>query len=317
MSVAVVVTCFNEGRFLNAAVDSVIGQTRSDLIDHVIVCDDGSDAETQAVLKELPARDPRISVLPAVAKRIPGTRSVSINRNRGVAATRSSFIAFLDADDIWRPTKLEEQMAVFDLRPETALVYTGFWLFWSDNRAPPEIALLVDLTHESDQSLAYFLNDPPIVPSTVVMRRQLWDQLGGFHEKLEVFEDTEFFFRSTRHGRAAALNAPLIDKRLHESAVTSKRTDLMKHHAYVAFHIAAQDPRLLPYVAKRLSERARKLGTLEAMDGRSQSGANLLAAAISLNPFNVRAWLTLVLHHFGGASAMKAVKLKLARADRP
>jgi glycosyltransferase involved in cell wall biosynthesis len=316
MGVAVIITCFNEGRFLNAAVDSVIGQSRADVIDCIIICDDGSDPETLDVLRELPLRDPRISVLPAAADKIPGTRGVSLNRNRGVSVTDSSFIAFLDADDLWHSNKLEEQLSLFNAQPETALVYTGFRLFWSDDRKPSEVAPLHDLTGQPDQSLAYFMDDPPIVPSTVLMRRHLWNQLGGFDEKLQVFEDTEFFFRCTKHGLAAAVDAPLVDKRLHESAVTSSRSQLMKHHAYVAFHIAAQDPRLLPYVAKRLSERARKLGNLEAFDGRSESATNLLTSAISLNPFNLRAWLTLVLHYFGGASAMRVVKLTLARANR-
>jgi glycosyltransferase involved in cell wall biosynthesis len=317
LTISVIITCFNEGRFLNAAVNSVLGQTRSDLIDRIIVCDDGSDAETQIVLRSLPFRDPRISLLPADPLKVAGVRGVSRNRNRGVAATQSPLIAFLDADDIWQPTKIEQQIAVLLATPTTSLVYTGFWLFWSDGRAPPTIAPLVDLSDEADQALAFFLNDPPIVPSTVLMRRTLWDQLGGFDEKLEVFEDTEFFFRSTVHGRAAAVTTPLIEKRLHELAVTSNRSQLMKHHAYVAFHVAGQNPRLLRYVAERLSERARKLGNLEALDGNRESAANLLASAISLNPFNFRAWVTFVLHYFGGASALRAAKLTFARVGRP
>lgn len=316
MSVSVIVTCFNEGPFLHAAIASVLGQSRADLIDDIVICDDGSDTETQAILQELPTRDPRISILPVAEDKISGTRGVSLNRNRGVAVTKSDYIAFLDADDLWRSDKLERQLSIFDAMPETALVYTAFSLFWSDNRKPPEVAPLVDLTSQSDQSLAYFMDDPPIVPSTVLMRRSLWDKLGGFDATLEVFEDTEFFFRATRLGRVAAVTVSLVDKRLHESAITSKRNQLMKHHAYVAFHIAAQDPRLLRYAARRLSERARKLGNLEALDDRSESAVNLLTSAIYFNPFNLRAWLTLALHYLGGASAMRAVKLTLSRASR-
>jgi glycosyltransferase involved in cell wall biosynthesis len=316
MSISVIITCFNEGRFLHAAIDSVIDQTRADLIDDIIVCDDGSDMETQAILQELPARDPRIWILPVSPDKPPGTRAVSLNRNRGVSVTLSPMIAFLDADDLWQRDKIERQVEMFNARPKTSLVYTGFSLFWSDGRRPPEVAPLVDLTHHADQSLAYFLDDPPIVPSTVLMRRTLWDELGGFDEELEVFEDTEFFFRCTRYGSAAAVNEPLVDKRLHESAMTSKRNVLMEHHARVAFNIAAQDPRLLPYVTKRLSERARKLGNLEAFDGRRKSAFNLLASAISLNPLNFRAWLTIILHYVGGAPALKSVKLTLSRASR-
>lgn len=316
MSVSVIITCFNEGHFLRAAVDSVLGQSRSDVIEQIVICDDGSDAETQAVLKEITARDPRISILPVADDKPAGKRGVSLNRNRGVAMTKSAYIAFLDADDLWRDHKLERQLALINARSDTAFVYTAFSLFWSDNRKPPEVAPLVDLTSQTDQPLSYFTDDPPIVPSTVLMRRTLWDKLGGFDEKLEVFEDTEFFFRATKHGHAAALPTPLVDKRLHDLAITSRRSELMKHHAYVAFHIATQEPRLLPYVAHRLSERARKLGNLEALDGRSETAANLLRSAISFNLLNVRAWLTLLLHHLGGASAMRVVKLTLLRTSR-
>jgi hypothetical protein len=141
------------------------------------------------------------------------------------------------------------------------------------------------------------------------MRRVAFDAVGGFNEEIPVFEDTEFYFRLLRLCQMAAVPDPLLYKRLHPSALTAKRNTLMRHHANVALHFVADEPRLLPYVGKRLGERARKLGNLEARDARIEQAINFYSLALSLDPFNYAARMSKLLLTFGGKRGINMLTL--------
>jgi glycosyltransferase involved in cell wall biosynthesis len=117
--VSVIIPTYNYGRFLGEAVNSVLGQTFRDL--ECIIVDDGSTDETDQVLASF--NDPRMvfSGTPRLG--------VSAARNRGLDLSRGSLIAFLDADDRWKPGKLESQVAILAAEPEIDMVFTNFVRF--------------------------------------------------------------------------------------------------------------------------------------------------------------------------------------------
>lgn len=286
-SVAVILTCHNEGALIEEAVASVLAQTAADAIREIIVADDGSDAATVAVLERLAGLDPRITVLRHAGY------GVSRNRNAAVRHSSAPLIAFLDADDLWTPGKLAAQLRALADHPGTGLVYTGFCLF--PNSAPDALIPVRVLDHSDarDLTLSYFLSDPPVIPSSVLLRRAAFERAGGFDESLRVFEDTEFFARLARTTRYRALVEPHhVHKRYHGSSITSRRDDLMMHHAFVAFHLARAEPRLLPHIPRRLAERARKLGNVEARDGNPDAAARMYGLALALRPLSARAWIS-------------------------
>lgn len=114
--VSVVVPTYNYGRYIAEALASILTQTVSDL--EVVVVDDGSTDDTQEVLQ--PFTDPRVCV---VRQEHAGTAAA---RNRGKAKARGQFIAWLDADDLWRPTFLERQLAVLEAEPEIGFCFANF-----------------------------------------------------------------------------------------------------------------------------------------------------------------------------------------------
>jgi glycosyltransferase involved in cell wall biosynthesis len=118
-TVSVIIPTYNYGRFLGEAVDSVLSQTYHDL--ECIIVDDGSTDETDQVLASF--SDKRI-----VAIRT-SRLGVSAARNRGLDVSRGSFLAFLDADDRWRPGKLESQVAIFTDEPDVDMVFSNFVRF--------------------------------------------------------------------------------------------------------------------------------------------------------------------------------------------
>ncbi|MBP1180207.1 glycosyltransferase family 2 protein [Methylobacterium sp. PvR107] len=289
-SVAVILTCYNEGAWIEEAVSSVLAQTAADAISEIVVADDGSDAATVAVLERLRGLDARITVLSH------GGYGTSRNRNVAVRHCSAPLLAFLDADDLWMPGKLAAQLQALAEHPETGLVYTGFCLF--QNHAPDALTpvRVLDHTDARDLALSYFVSDPPVIPSSVLLRRSVFELAGGFDESLRVFEDTEFFCRLARITRYRALVDPHhVHKRNHGSSITNKRQDLMMHHAFVAFYLARTEPRLLAHIPRRLSERARKLGNLEARDGRPDSASRFYRLALALRPVSALAWINLAM----------------------
>ncbi|HEX3110532.1 MAG TPA: glycosyltransferase family A protein, partial [Thermoanaerobaculia bacterium] len=111
-SVSVVIPSYNYARYLGEAIDSALGQTLPPL--EVIVVDDGSTDDTPAVLA---AYGDRIRVLRQK------NAGVAVARNSGIAAARGECVAFLDADDVWLPRKLELQIPLFT--DSVGLVHCG------------------------------------------------------------------------------------------------------------------------------------------------------------------------------------------------
>ena len=115
--VSVVVPCYNQGRYLEEAVDSVLAQTFQDL--EILVVDDGStEPDTRLLLDHY--RRPKTRVLRGE------NRGLSGARNAGIRAAAGEYVCCLDADDILEPTLLEKSVAVLDARPEVTFV--SHWL---------------------------------------------------------------------------------------------------------------------------------------------------------------------------------------------
>ena len=134
MSVAVVITCYNEGAYIQQAVRSVLEQTIADEIDKVIVVDDGSTSSTLDVLRALPDLDPRIELVFECGN------GVARNRNIAISKTASEYIAILDGDDFWTPDKLALQLALLESDETIGLVYAALIVF--KDEAPMNGAVL-------------------------------------------------------------------------------------------------------------------------------------------------------------------------------
>jgi len=287
--VAVVLTCYNEGRTIGAAVQSVLKQSRADLIDKIVIADDGSNPDTISVLREIEHWDSRILVQYG-----PGGAGLSAQRNSGIESTTAPYVAILDGDDYWAAKKLELQLAALEADPDVGLVYSGYYTFAWDDSGTAARARVRDITGRSDLTRAYFLNDPPIIPSTTLIRRSAFSACGGFDPGIRVFEDTDFYLRLSRVCRFALVDMPLLYKRSNSTGITGSRKDLLAHHALVALKAAAEEPRLLRLVPRRLAERARKLGNHRFLAGDIAEARRLLWFALRLNPLSVRAWASLL-----------------------
>lgn len=159
---------------------SVLEQAWTDL--ELIVVDDGSTDQTQSLLAA--QNDPRLTGMHQENK------GVSAARNLGIRASRGHFIALLDSDDFWLPTKLSRQMAFMQ---ESGLAISQTGEHWVRD------GVRVNAGHKHAKRAGWFLKESLemclISPSCVLFTRALWEELGPFDESLPACEDYALWLR--------------------------------------------------------------------------------------------------------------------------
>jgi len=186
-AVSIVMAAKNYARFLPAAVESVLAQTFADW--ELLIVDDGSSDDTpQAVQPFL--TDSRIRYFRS--DRLGQSRA----KNLGIDLSRGEFVAFLDADDAWRPKKLEKQLALFTAKRELGVVFcrrsfideSGKALDATPQAAPPRGRVLADMFV---QNFVCF--------SSVVVRRKVFSHVGRFDPQWDLSIDYDLWLRVARH----------------------------------------------------------------------------------------------------------------------
>jgi glycosyltransferase involved in cell wall biosynthesis len=200
--VSVVTIFLNAQRFLGEAVDSVLAQTWRDW--ELLLVDDGSTDGSREIAAEYARRHPeRVRCLEHPGRR---NRGMSASRNLGLAHARGDLIAFLDADDVWLPEKLERQAAALAEHPEAALVYgaTRHWYGWTGRPEDAARDVLLKLgvppgtLVHPPELVRLFLAHAAWTPGTcgVLIRRAALERAGGFEESFRgLFEDQVFFYK--------------------------------------------------------------------------------------------------------------------------
>jgi glycosyltransferase involved in cell wall biosynthesis len=197
-AISVVIPTHDRLPMLREAVRSVEEQTLGGW--ELIVVDDGSGDGTWAWL----ASQPRIHPV-----RHPERRGPAAARNSGARAARGRLLAFLDSDDLFVPAKLQHQLELLDAEPGVALCHTDE--IWLRNGRP-----LRQLPKHGKRGGWIFEHCLPmcrISPSSAVVRRDLFLELGGFDEELEVAEDYELWLRLTCRHPVGFIEQPLVIKR--------------------------------------------------------------------------------------------------------
>jgi glycosyltransferase involved in cell wall biosynthesis len=206
-TVSVVIPTYNYGRYIAEAVDSALNQSYGPF--EVIVVDDGSTDDTETVVRAFGNRVRYIKQQNA---------GVCAARNRGVAESSGQLIAFLDADDIWEPTKLEKQAALFASDPQIGLVHSAMREFDSDTGET--VALHVDGEEGwvADEMLLWektAINGPG---GAIMVSREAFEAVGGFDEGMKVSEDWDFCYRVARKYKVGFVREPLVNYRSHAAA---------------------------------------------------------------------------------------------------
>ena len=206
--ISVITPFLNAGPFLSQAIESVVHQTYSNW--ELILIDDGSGDESSGIAREYTASMPeKIATIEH-----PGhaNRGLPASRNAGLAASNGPLIAFLDADDLFLPTRLETQMRMLARHPEAAMA-VGNVLFWHEAATPdlarapdyvPEPISSSERVYEPPQLLTRLLQREELHPAicSVLVRRTLMKRTGGFDERFDLYEDAVWLARAWALARA-------------------------------------------------------------------------------------------------------------------
>jgi glycosyltransferase involved in cell wall biosynthesis len=205
--VSVLIPAYNAAAYIRQAVDSALAQRGVEV--EVIVIDDGSTDETPQLLQQY---NGSVRVL-----RQQNAGHVKA-RNNGSRLATGEWLAFLDADDVWQPDKLSKQVARADER--TAVVYTERANFGEVERITERQSATQDLL-EGDLFEPLLTRGNFVTVSSVIIRKDVYDRLGGFEESLRVCEDWDLWLRYTAQGGLiGVVREPLTRYRWHGNSMT-------------------------------------------------------------------------------------------------
>lgn len=237
--VSVVIPVYNGERYLAECLCSVRGQSYRPL--ETIVVDDGSRDGSAEIA----------SGAPGVRLIRQANGDVSAARNAGVRAATGEFIALLDYDDLWLPHKIEQQVAWFGRHPGADLVFTDIIKFDNNGRARRA---------RDRHRWARRLNGPhpfralamknPILPSSVLVRRESLIRAGLFNERFRTCGDYEMWLRMAGLGMSLGyLPLPLTRYRVHADN-TGRRIEVMHEDRLQAVRVAFADSRIPPQLRR-------------------------------------------------------------------
>lgn len=246
-TVGVVVPAYNAEATLGETLASVLAQTHREI--KVIVVDDGSTDGTAALVTRHVQCDSRVHLLQ--------------QRNAGVAAARNAgwqhlnapFYSFIDADDVWAPSKIERQLAALESAgPRAGLAYTK-------TASIDHHGLVIELfhceMHEGDVLQEIALSNLVACGSNVLVRREVLVDTGGFDPGLRAAggqgcEDWLFCCRVAEHWHYAGVPAYLVGYRQLDSSMSSDRRQMLLSHALMCEQLIARRPALRPQLLRGL-----------------------------------------------------------------
>lgn len=283
-TVSVAIATYNYGRYLAEALDSALGQTYDDT--EIVVVDDGSMDNTAEVIQPYLSH-PKVRYHRADHVGQPAAKNLTIQLSQG------KYIAFLDADDRWLPTKLEKQVARFESDPELGLVYTR--RFWMDERGVRQ-ATKEGALHRGDVLAEMFRNNFVCFPSSMV-RRDALDDVGFFDESIPLAIDYDLWLRLSAKYRFDYIDEPLVEYRTGHANL-SRRAEERLHVALGIMRRFLEDRKgreLLPASQVRLSfaETYANLGCVQSARSKCAAASSYLQAVV-YRPWQASAWLGIV-----------------------
>jgi len=235
-NLSVIIPAYNAEAFIVDTVQSALNQTYRDL--EVIVVDDGSKDRTLERLDQFGGR---------VRVHQQANSGVARARNAGVKLATGEWIAFLDADDLWMPHKIERQLE----RRDAPMSFTDRVNF-GDIGDLPVLQSRVTPMHGGDLFLPLLRDGNFITLTSVMLRRELFEQMGGFYTGLNGTEDWDLWLRIAERHEIAFVDEPLVQYRLHHGGISRNFARMNRERTQViARALALERGRTLSWRVRR------------------------------------------------------------------
>ncbi|MEO0525281.1 MAG: glycosyltransferase family 2 protein [Pseudomonadota bacterium] len=289
--VSVIIPAFNAEKTLQATLDSVCAQTHGNL--EIFVVDDGSRDRTLGIAKAGASKDSRIRVISQENCGVASARNAALERAQG------DYVAWIDADDLWHPTKIEKQLEVFcESEFPLSLVYTGYRLIGPDDHVLRNFRPLTDVSgHTLCQQIAtnYFTNTSSImVPLPIALR------CGGHDTRLKAWgmegaEDLLLQLQLALFGPLGCCREALVGYRMHEGNMSLGYERASRSNLKVLDLVQEQAPDIPDWVFRM--GRARVVGYAAHMlrDGDVGAGLRLVTRLLQEQPRETSLMLSLIL----------------------
>jgi glycosyltransferase involved in cell wall biosynthesis len=204
--VTVLMSVYNGERHLARSIRSILDQSFTDF--ELLIIDDGSSDLSRSIVESF--ADHRIKLVSRE------NRGLTVSLNEGLALARGEYVARQDADDFSLPGRLEEEVALLDRRQDVALVGTNYTIIDDDDR---RLATTSVFTHPDDLAVAEIVSNQ-YGHGSVMFRKTVVDQLGGYDRSVGHVEDYDLFVRIGRVARLANIGRPLYVWRRRSEGVT-------------------------------------------------------------------------------------------------
>lgn len=181
------------------AIETVLAQTRA--IDEIIVIDDGSSDGTGDLLTT--RYGDRIRYV------WQANSGVSAARNHGMRLARGRYFALLDSDDEWLPEKTAHQLAWLEAHPDAGMVLCDVERVDSEGRLI-DVFRRRDVIREDGRVLRWVIHNPALAPASAILRREVFEDVGGFDESLRTAEDIDFHLRIARRWPIGVVERSLV-----------------------------------------------------------------------------------------------------------
>lgn len=199
---SVIIPLYNKAPYVQKTVGSVLAQTFGDY--ELIIIDNGSTDGSSEIVAGF--TDPRIRIV-----RLEKNVGVSNARNKGVELSTAPYITFLDADDWWEPTFLEEMSRLIARHPDAGIYGTNYWIVKNGKKRIAPIGVEETFIEGEINYCQVYAKTlcMPLTSITVAMPRAVFDETGGFKPHLKLGEDFDLWIRIALKHKVVLLNKPL------------------------------------------------------------------------------------------------------------
>jgi glycosyltransferase involved in cell wall biosynthesis len=277
--ISIIVPTYNRAHVLLRAIRSVLSQTFTDF--ELIIVDDGSTDETSLMVERFAS--PRVRYL-----RHNKNSGASSARNTGIEASRGHYIAFLDSDDEWGPSKLQEQVAIFSrVNAEVGVIYSGF--FYDSKPSGKKKQFCLNLRGNIHETI--LIHNPGLNNSSALLKKECFQRCGLFDESLPASEDWDLFIRISERYHFFPVLKPLVT--IHRDGYrisTDYERRVVAHNKILQKYFNE-----LQRAPKALANHYYLIGTYLLYCNKYNEARTFFQRSIAANPYKMKSYLTFLL----------------------
>lgn len=273
---------YNSAKFLPDSIESILSQTYQPY--EIIIVDDGSTDNTKEVISRFIQRIKYI--------RLEQNRGAPAARNIGIQSAQGKYIAFIDADDIWMPEKLQVNVEYLETHSEVGMIYSkhinideegNFFSDASKKQLP-----------SGNIFLRLFSQENFIVTPSVVIREEIFKTIGLFDEQLFNCQDWDMWLRIAFYFPVAGINKPLLKCRRNPRSLSKNRNNVLKYQKAVIDKMYNEFKNKENGISekayrRRLSLQYAKIGRHYLRTGDKNQAHENFRLSLGYNPFHMRA----------------------------